>query len=231
MVCLISALGGLLFGLDQGFIANSLATIEKLYGLSLDQGEHYSAVFAWGGILGALFSGLLVRWFGRKKILIAAGFIFTAASLVSAFISPFQLLTACRFLLGLAVGLASFTVPLYLSETAPTPIRGAMATLFQLMITTGIFLIALSNVSIVKLWGHAHISLTLMFSVIVIFAAIMFIGAFTLPESPRWLVLKGKHKEALTTLAKLRASAGSWFFLENLNCGRITANVSATSGY
>jgi SP family galactose:H+ symporter-like MFS transporter len=206
MVCLIGALGGLLFGLDQGFIANSLATIEHLYGLSLEQGEHYSAVLAWGGILGALLSGLLVRWFGRKKILIAAGFIFTAASLVSAFLPPFAVLTTCRFLLGFAVGLASFTVPLYLAETAPTSIRGAMATLFQLMITIGIFLIAATNVLIIKLLGHLEISLTLMFSVIVIFAAIMFIGALTLPESPRWLVLKGKHKEALATLQKVRAS-------------------------
>ena len=206
VICLIGALGGLLFGLDQGFIANSLDTIDHVYGLTTAQGEHYSAILAWGGILGALLSGMFARLLGRKKVLMLSGFLFTLLSLISAFLPPLTLLTACRFGLGFAVGIASFTVPLYLSETAPTSIRGGMATLFQLMVTIGIFLIAFTNVIIVKLLGHFEISLSLMFGVIVAFAAIMFIGSFFLPESPRWLMLKGKDEQALYVLKRVRSS-------------------------
>ncbi len=206
MICLIGALGGLLFGLDQGFIANSLATIDKVYGLTTEQGEHYSAVLAWGGILGALLSGLFARFLGRKKVLVLAGFLFTLLSLISSLLPPLGILTACRFGLGFAVGIASFTVPLYLSETAPTSIRGGMATLFQLMITIGIFLIAVTNVAIAKVLGHFEISLSLMFGVIVLFAAIMFLGSLFLPESPRWLMLKGREVEARKVLARVRES-------------------------
>ncbi|WP_119342762.1 sugar porter family MFS transporter [Facilibium subflavum] len=206
MICLIGALGGLLFGLDQGFIANSLSTIDHVYTLNISQGENYSAVLAWGGILGALLSGLFARTLGRKKVLVLAGFLFSVLSFVSALLPPLAILVACRFGLGFAVGVASFTVPLYLSETAPTSIRGGMATLFQLMITIGIFLIAATNVFIAKILGHTEISLRLMFAVILIFAFVMFLGSLFLPESPRWLMLKGKHDKALDVLNKVRSS-------------------------
>lgn len=204
MICLIGALGGLLFGLDQGFIANSLATIGKVYHLSTAQGEQYSAVLAWGGILGALLSGIFARYLGRKKVLLLSGFLFTFLALISALLPPLNILTICRFGLGFAVGIASFTVPLYLSETAPTSIRGGMATLFQLMITIGIFLISVTNVFIAKALGHVHVSLSLMFAVIVLFATIMFVGSFFLPESPRWLMLKKKEQKALEVLNRIR---------------------------
>ncbi|WP_119329123.1 sugar porter family MFS transporter [Cysteiniphilum halobium] len=206
MICLIGALGGLLFGLDQGFIANSLSTIDRVYDLTIQQGEHYSAVLAWGGILGALLSGLFARALGRKKVLVLAGFLFTIFSLISAFLPPLAMLVVCRFGLGFAVGIASFTVPLYLSETAPKAIRGGMATLFQLMITIGIFLIAVTNVYIAKALGHVEISLSLMFGVIVIFALVMFLGSLFLPESPRWLLLKGKETQAIVVLKRVRSS-------------------------
>lgn len=204
MICVIAALGGLLFGIDQGFIANSLQTIESVYHLSDGQGETYAAILAAGGIVGAILSGVFARILGRKKVIVIAGFLFTSMSLISAFLPPFGILHACRFGLGFAVGLASFTVPLYLSETAPTAIRGAMTTLFQLMITIGILLIAVTNVVIAKWLGHTGISLSMMFMVIVIFASVMFIGALFLPESPRWLILKGKKEQALKALQRIR---------------------------
>src|SRR5499427_11144615 len=150
IICAVAALGGLLFGLDQGFIANSLATIDAHYQLGVQGGERYSAILATGGIIGALLSGIFARFLGRKKSLLLAGFIFTAASALSAMLPPLPVLSACRFALGFGVGVASFIVPLYLAETAPASIRGSMGTLFQLMITIGIFLISLTNVLIVR---------------------------------------------------------------------------------
>jgi len=201
-ICMIAALGGLLFGLDQGFIANSLETIEKHYNFGIEGGEKYSAILATGGIIGALLSGIFARFLGRKRSLVFAGFIFTAASAYSALLPPIGILSACRFALGFGVGVASFIVPLYLSETAPARIRGSMGTLFQLMITIGIFLISLTNVFIAKAFTEPTTALPLMFLTVTFFAAFMFVGAFILPESPRWLMLKGRKEKAVEVLTK-----------------------------
>ncbi len=202
VICSVAALGGLLFGLDQGFIANSLETLTEHYHLSVPQKESYSAILATGGIAGALLSGVLARILGRKKSLLLAGFIFTAVSAYSALLPDLPILSACRFALGFAVGIASFVVPLYLSETAPAAIRGSMGTLFQLMITLGIFLISLSNVYIARTVATPATALTLMFLTITLFAALMFVGGFILPESPRWLMLKGRKEEAVAVLGR-----------------------------
>lgn len=202
VICSVAALGVLLFGLDQGFIANSLESLTEHYHLTVPQKESYSAILATGGIVGALLSGVLARVLGRKKSLLLAGFIFTAVSAYSALLPNLTILSACRFALGFAVGIASFVVPLYLAETAPASIRGAMGTLFQLMITVGIFLISLSNVFIARTFTDPGSALTLMFLTITLFAALMFIGGFILPESPRWLMLKGRKEEAIAVLGR-----------------------------
>lgn len=205
-ICLVGALGGLLFGLDQGFIANSLDTIKAVYHLNTSGAERYSAILATGGILGALLSGIFARFLGRKRSLILAGLIFTFASMGSAFLPSFFMLNLARFLLGFAVGIASFIAPLYISETAPATIRGSMGTLFQLMITIGIFLIALTNVFIGKMFTDPHTALPLMFSVIAFFAFLMLVGSIFLPESPRWLMLKGRDDKARQALRRIFTS-------------------------
>lgn len=202
VICSVAALGGLLFGLDQGFIANSLETIQRHYHIGVQGGEHYSSILATGGIVGALLSGLFARFLGRKKSLLFAGFVFTAASAYSALLPPLPVLSACRFALGFGVGVASFIVPLFLSETAPASIRGSMGTLFQLMITIGIFLISLTNVFIARAFVNPATSLPLMFLTITLFAALMFAGGFILPESPRWLMLKGRKEDAVAVLRR-----------------------------
>lgn len=200
IICLSAALGGLLFGLDQGFIANSVETIKSQYGLNTTGIEKYSAILAIGGIVGASLSGFLSRFLGRKKSLVLAGVIFSFGSLLSALLPSIGILTVLRFTLGFGVGLASFVAPLYLSETAPAAIRGAMGTLFQLMITIGIFLISVSNVLLSSYFTDTRIALPLMFLVITLFAILMLVTSIFLPESPRWLMLKGKKNEAIQAL-------------------------------
>jgi len=203
LICATAALGGLLFGLDQGFIANSLETITSVYALDVRGAEHYSSILATGGVIGALLSSLFARFLGRKKSLVLAGFVFTAGSGVSAMLLPMHVMMMCRFALGFAVGIASFIVPLYLSETAPAKIRGSMGTLFQLMITIGIFLISLTNVFIARAVATPANALPLMFGVVALFAILMFVGSIFLPESPRWLMLKGRKDKATKALKNI----------------------------
>lgn len=201
-ICLVGALGGLLFGLDQGFIANALESIKTVYSLDTHGAEKYSAILAAGGVVGALLSGVFARFLGRKKSLVFAGLIFVLGSLISAMLPPFLVLRACRFFLGFGVGIASFITPLYLSETAPAAIRGSMGSLFQLMITIGIFLIAVTNVIILSNVANVKVALPLMFLVISVFALLMFLGSLILPESPRWLMLKNKKAKAVQVLRR-----------------------------
>ena len=202
VICIVAALGGLLFGLDQGFINNALDTLTEHYQFETHHKESYSGILAWGGIFGALLSGIFARFLGRKKSLVMAGFIFCSASAYSALLPSLFILSICRFALGFGVGIASFVVPLYLSETAPAKIRGSMGTLFQLMITIGIFLISVTNVFIVRTFVNPATALPLMFLTITLFALLMFAGSFILPESPRWLMLKGRKDQAVAVLQR-----------------------------
>jgi len=110
-------------------------------------------------------------------------------------------LIGIRVFLGIAVGIASFTAPLYLSEMAPKRIRGALISMYQLMITIGIVLAFLSN-TLLSYGGHWRI----MLGIIAIPAALMFLGVSFLPRSPRWLLMKGMEDQALEVLLKLRSS-------------------------
>jgi len=105
-----------------------------------------------------------------------------------------------RFCIGLAVGSASLCVPLYLSEIAPTRYRGGFISMYQLMITIGIFLIYLSNSVI----GTMYHSWRLMLFVIAIPSIVMFLGVLTIPRTPRWLMLKGRSVEARDVLSRTR---------------------------
>ena len=203
LIAIISALGGLLFGLDQGFIALSLNTIEKVYAINTSEAEAYTSILALGGVFGTISSGFTNKLIGRRNSLVLAGFIFTLMSLISGLLPSFEILKIARFFLGFAVGIASFSVPLYLAETAPKEIRGKMGTMFQLMITVGIFVIALANYIISEIIKNAELSLTIMFVFLLVFSLLMLVSCLFLPKSPRWLLSRGQTDEARNVLSKI----------------------------
>ncbi len=214
-VCIIAALAGLLFGLDIAYVNGALTYISKEFGLSTatQEGE-VAGILLIGAAVGALFSGVLSKKFGRKKVLIIAAFIFTVFTLMGVFAHTFEVLLASRFIVGLAVGIASFIAPLYLSEIAPGKIRGAMIAMYQLMITLGIVIMFASNFIIARYEGfilgflhiESHAIWRIMLIVLVIPSLIMFIGCLFLPKSPRWLMLVGRKEEAEEVLKKIRSS-------------------------
>lgn len=197
--CLMAALAGLLFGLDIGVIAGALPFIANdfVIGDSLQQWIVSSMMF--GAALGALLAGWLSWRLGRKYSLVLGAFLFVIGSIGCAFSPDPATLIGARVVLGLAVGIASFTAPLYLSEIAPEAIRGAMVSLYQLMITVGILAAFLSDTA----FSYSG-SWRWMLGVIAFPALLLLLGVLTLPRSPRWLMMRGREAEARRILESLR---------------------------
>jgi len=203
-----AALAGLLFGLDVGVISGALAFIARAFSASTLEQEWVVSSLLWGAVAGTLISGVISRRYGRRTTLLLAAAVFALGSILSMLAQSAGILIGCRVFLGLAVGMASFTAPLYLSEIAPARIRGALISMYQLMITIGIVLAFLSDTffaSYFKFHGVTGGHWRIMLGILVVPATVMFIGVFFLPESPRWLFLKGRKQEAGRVLARVRA--------------------------
>ncbi|MGB9095824.1 sugar porter family MFS transporter [Erwinia sp.] len=198
-VCFLAALAGLLFGLDIGVIAGALPFIAKDFNVTAHQQEWIVSSMMFGAAVGAVGSGWMSSRLGRKKSLMIGSVLFVIGSLWSAMSSNPEMLIFARVLLGLAVGVASYTAPLYLSEIAPEKIRGSMISLYQLMITIGILGAYLSDTafSYSGEWRW-------MLGVITIPAALLLVGVCFLPNSPRWLAAKGDFRTAQRVLDRLR---------------------------
>ncbi len=198
-VCFLAALAGLLFGLDIGVIAGALPFIAKEFNVTSHQQEWIVSSMMFGAAVGAVASGWMSSALGRKKSLMAGAILFVIGSLWSALATSPDMLIIARVLLGLAVGIASYTAPLYLSEIAPEKIRGSMISLYQLMITIGILGAYLSDTAL-SYSGEWR----WMLGVITIPAALLLIGVIFLPNSPRWLAAKGQFYDAQKVLDRLR---------------------------
>lgn len=198
-VSIIAALAGLLFGLDIAYVNGALAFIAKEFNLSVEQQGSVASYLLVGAAVGTLASGWLSRHFGRKKVLVLAGAIFTLSTLFTVLTHDLNIFLTMRFVAGLAVGIASFVAPLYISEISPAKIRGSLIAMYQLMITIGILLMFLSNASL-----ESTGSWRIMLLVLVVPSAIMFFGTLTLPESPRYKALIGDEKSAREILMTIR---------------------------
>ena len=145
VIAAVASLGGLLSGFDMGVISGALLFINQTWAMTpLEQGWLVSSAIA-GSVVGAAANGFLADMYGRKKIIIATAVIFVVGSLMCGFAQTISQLIISRIIIGIAVGMVSFAVPLYLSEISPQKIRGMLISLFQLAITAGILLSYLIN--------------------------------------------------------------------------------------
>ena len=202
-VCVFASLGGLLFGLDQGFINGSLGFIQKTFHWTTAQGESFASIILIGAIIGAFLSGFISKAIGRKNTLLLAALFFSVFTIWGSVTDSSLVLHFTRVCLGLAVGCASFVVPLYLSEIAPAKVRGGYISLYQFSITIGIFSIYVSNTLLSKIHTGSD-PWRLMLGIICIPAIVMLFCVLTIPKTPRWLMLKGREKEAEGVLFKTR---------------------------
>jgi len=201
---LIAAIAGLITGFDTGIIGGALGFISESFALSsLGKGIVVSMVLA-GGIAGALVNGAVSDRLGRKAMIIGAGVLYAAGAAGSALSPNPEILQASRFVLGLAIGAACASAPLYIAEISPAEKRGTLVALFQLAITIGI----LAGYFLAKVFsGSGNWRLMLVSGVLP--AAGLVAGMITLPNSPRWLIRMGRDEEARRILEGV--SAGDAF--------------------
>lgn len=194
---LVAAFAGLLFGFDTGNIAGALVFISDAFHTSTAQNELIVSLTVLGAFLAAMLSGKAVDLYGRRTLLIVAALLYVAGALLGAFSESVVQLMSARFMLGLAIGISSYTAPLYISEISPARFRGFFVLLNGVAITGGeAFSYGIDyHLSFAQNWRD-------MLFLGVFPAIILGIGAYFMPCSPRWLVMKGKIAEAKKVLAQ-----------------------------
>ncbi|GGE40153.1 putative metabolite transport protein CsbC [Pullulanibacillus camelliae] len=201
LIYFFGALGGLLYGYDTGVISGALLFIKKDIPLNdFMQGFVVSALLI-GAIVGSGLSGPLSDRWGRRRVVSLISIIFIIGALCAAFSTNASFLVISRIILGLAVGGSTALVPVYLSEMAPTHIRGSLASLNQLMITIGILIAYIINYIFTASEGWRW-----MLGLAALPAVIMLIGTAFMPESPRWLIKRNREDEARRVMAFTHAT-------------------------
>jgi sugar porter (SP) family MFS transporter len=201
-IVVAASLAGLLFGFDTAVIAGVTHSLRLEYSLSpAGLGATVSSAL-WGTLAGALAAGAPGDRFGSRNTLRLIGALYTMAALGCALAWNLPSFVIFRFLVGLAIGGSSVLAPVYIAEIAPAQRRGALVGLFQFNIVLGILLAYCSNFAVGSLVpGPAAWRIKL--AVAAIPAAVFFILLFTIPDSPRWLVLKGRIDAAVASLKRL----------------------------
>lgn len=208
-VSLVAALGGLLFGYDTAVIAGVIGYLQKRFELSPLMTGWAASSAIWGCTFGAMAAGYLSDRFGRKKILIVTAILFIISSIGAMIPRNLTEFLIARFIGGLGIGAASMLSPLYISEIAPSRNRGRLVSLYQLAIVVGINLIYFVNLLIASLGDEAwnvDTGWRYMLGSGAIPAVLFLVLLFIVPESPRWLVKKGKDDDAFDTLEKVNGT-------------------------
>lgn len=197
-IALVAAIGGLLFGYDTGIIAGALLFARDDLSMgSFEQGV-VVAMVPLGAAFGALLSGRFSNRYGRRSVVGAAAVAFLLGSLACAAAPSVAVLAAARFVLGIAVGFASASCPVYISEVAPPAQRGRLVSLFQLAVVVGILVAYL-----VALALEPSADWRLMLGLGAVPALLLGIGMTRVPPSPRWLAMVGRDDEARSVMASL----------------------------
>ena len=216
-ICTVAAMGGLLFGYDWVVIGGAKPFYEPFFKISdssLLQGWAMSSALI-GCLVGALISGALSDRFGRKRLLILAGFMFTLSAIGTGMSWNFAWFNIFRWIGGVGIGLASNLSPMYIAEISPASARGRLVSLNQLTIVIGILAAQIVNLLIARpvpedvslefireSWNGQY-GWRWMFGAETIPASLFFFLMFFIPESPRWLAKYGRDEEAVNILARV----------------------------
>lgn len=213
VIAFVAALAGLLFGYDTGVISGAILFIKDQFNLTSVLVERVVSSVLLGAVIGAAFSGSMADKLGRRRSIVITALLFSLGAVGCAFSPTIPILVCFRFLIGLAIGVASYVAPLYISEISPPDVRGALVSLNQLMITCGIvvsYLVAYALTLGQNEWRW-------MFGLGAAPAIILLIGMIFLPESPRWLISRGLIDRARAVLAKTNKGKNPDVEIENIS--------------
>ncbi|WIE80550.1 sugar porter family MFS transporter [Curtobacterium sp. MCSS17_016] len=200
-VSVVAAIGGLLFGYDTGVVSGAILFIKKDLDANATEQEWIVSVLLLGAIAGAFISAFAADAFSRKWTKVVSGSVYFLAAIGCAFAVNVPMLIGCRFVLGVAVGTASFVSPLFISESAPPRIRGGLVSFNQLAVTTGILLSYIVDTIFVDVANNWR----WMLGIAAIPGAALAIGMLTVPHTPRWLMMRGREDDARGVLERLRS--------------------------
>jgi sugar porter (SP) family MFS transporter len=219
---MVAAIGGLLFGFDTAVINGAIVFIKQQFGLSDSHTEIAASSLLLGCVVGASIAAFTSDRFGRKRVLLGAAAMFTLSSIGAALPRNLIEFSGARVLGGVAIGIASTLSPLYIAEISPAQKRGLLVSLNQLAIVSGILLSYSVNY---LLTGAGPANWRWMFASAVLPSIAFLFTLLFIPESPRWLVQKGREQEAEHFLAQM---AGSRAASEELDA--IRGAISEESG-
>lgn len=216
----VAAMGGFLFGYDTAVISGTIAQVSQLFELDALQQGWYVGCALVGSIVGVLFAGILSDKFGRKLTMIISASLFSVSALGCAVCADFTQLVLYRIIGGVGVGVVSIVSPLYISEVAVAKYRGRLVSLYQLAVTIGFLGAYLVNYQLLT-WSEAEALSDAplldkifisevwrgMLGMETIPALMFFIIIFFIPESPRWLIVRGQENRAVNILERIYGSA------------------------
>ena len=212
----VAALGGFLFGYDTAVISGTIAQVTQLFQLDALQQGWYVGCALVGSIVGVLIAGILSDKLGRKLTMVISAVLFSTSALGCALSADFTQLVIYRIIGGVGIGVVSIVSPLYISEVAVAQYRGRLVSLYQLAVTVGFLGAYLVNYQLLA-WAESGTQLSVdwlnkvfitevwrgMLGMETLPAILFFIIIFFIPESPRWLIVRGKELKAVNILEKI----------------------------
>mgnify|MGYP003306057073 CR=1 FL=1 len=220
-MAIVAAIGGILFGYDTAVISGTTAIVKNQFALTDMMEGWYVGCALIGSICGVLVAGSLSDYLGRKLTMLISAALFSISAIGCAICGSFDGLVAYRIIGGVGIGIVSIVSPIYISEVSPARIRGTLVSLYQLAVTVGFLLAYLMNWVIdsnidpslagteVSLWQkmmHTEAWRGMLGSE-TLPALLFFFIIFFIPESPKWLIVKGKFDKASATLSKIYATS------------------------
>jgi SP family xylose:H+ symportor-like MFS transporter len=206
LVCVVAALGGLLFGYDTGVINGAIGPLKDHFTLDANAEGWATGCALLGCAIGAALAGVLSDWLGRKKVLMVSAVLFLVSAIGTALPKEIATFIVFRIIGGIGVGAASISSPMYIAEVSPARIRGRMVSVNQFAIVTGFLVVYFVNFFIAlqgdSAWNQ-QVGWRWMFGSEALPALLLLIFLFFVPESPRWLTKQNRGDEALAILSRV----------------------------